>query len=181
MIRRYPAVPELNLAVDRFPEPPPLDAFARLAWAGIRLTDDGLTLIATVPPAVAASQAWPWLDRLCARHAPWLADLAVVVAEARRRFPPAAVEARLRAVVPPLADAAYELAGGKRRFRALLRRPLAGPRLDLADAIFAQLVQIEGVVSGAITVGDRAAPIGGEPPARLLRFPAGEKEACGTC
>lgn len=146
MIRRYPAVPELDLSVTRHPEPPPLDAFARLARAGVRLRDDGLTLIAKVPPDVVASPAWPWLDRLCARHAPWLADLATVVAMARERFPVAAVATRLRTVRPPLAAAAYELAGGRRRFQALLRQPLVGARLDLAYAIFALLVQIEGVV-----------------------------------
>ena len=56
MIRRYPAMPELDLSLERHPGPAPLDTFARLAWAGIRLRDDGLTLIAKVPEAVAATR-----------------------------------------------------------------------------------------------------------------------------
>jgi hypothetical protein len=167
--------------VERHPEPPPLGAFAQLAWAGIRLRDDGRQLLATVPAAVAASPEWPRLDRLLARYAPWLADLAAVVAAARERFTPAAVEARLRAVVPPLADAAYALAGGKARFRALLRRPLAGARLDLAYAIYAQLVQIEGVVGEAAPAGGREGETGAPAAGRLLPFPPGEEEGCAAC
>jgi hypothetical protein len=117
---------------------------------------------------VAVSPAWPWLDRLLARHTPWFADLAAVVAGARRRFLLAAVEARLRTVVPPLADAAYELAGGRRRFRALLRRPLAGARLDLAYAIYSQRADRWGGERG-----DRGrGPAGGSRPGAARPPPA---------
>ena len=124
MIRRYPAVPELDLSVERQPEPPPLDAFARLAWAGIRLRDDGLTLIARVPAEVVATRAWHRLDRLLKCNTAEFADLAVIVAAARKRFTNAEIEARLRAVKPPLVRLAFDLAGGRRRFEDLLAGPL---------------------------------------------------------
>ena len=175
MIRRYPAVPELDLSVERHPESPPLDAFARLAWAGIRLRDDGLTLIAKVPEAVAATRGWPPLDRLLARHASSFADLAAVVAVARKRFTKAAIEARLRAVEPPLVELAFELAGGRRRFEALLAGPLGGARLDLAYAIYAQLLQVARVIGEPAPGERRKEESDAGPPARLLRFARGDE------
>lgn len=180
-LRRYDAVPELDLASTHFPEPPPLAAFARLAWAGIRLRDDGRWLVAWVPAAVAASIAWPHIDRRLARYAPWLADLAAVVESVRKRFSSAAIEARLRAVVPPLAEAAIELAGGRKRFQALLRQPLTGARLDLACLIFGQLVQIEGIVAAAIESCSGEATEGDEPECRLLPFRTEAQEGRGSC
>ena len=70
----------------------------------------------------------------------------MIVAAARKRFTRADVEARLRAAVPPLVRLAFDLAGGRRRFEALLAGPLAGARLDLAYAIYAQLYQVARVI-----------------------------------
>jgi hypothetical protein len=170
MIRRYPAVPELDLSVERHPDPPPLGAFARLARSGIRLRDDGLTLIAKVPEAVASTRSWPPLDRLLKRHTADFADLAVIVVAARRRFTKAEVVERLRSLTPPPAKLAFELAGGRRRFEALLTGPLTGARLDLAYAIYAQLYQLARVI-GEPAPGERREGDSDEgPPARLLRF-----------
>jgi IPTL-CTERM motif len=38
---------------------------------------------------------------------------------------------RLRAVVPPLTEIVFDLAGGRRRFESLCQQPLTAARLDL--------------------------------------------------
>jgi hypothetical protein len=50
-----------------------------------QLLCDGRWLVAWVPKAVVSSAAWPGLDRMLARYAPWLADLAMVAAAVRER------------------------------------------------------------------------------------------------
>jgi pterin-4a-carbinolamine dehydratase len=147
LLRRYPALPELDPASDRFPPAPPRDAVARLAAAGVRLRDDGRTLVATVPRELAASAAWPPLDRLLRAHAPWLADSAAVIEAVRRRFRRAEIVGTLRGLPPPLRALVEETVGGGERLEALLAGPLRGAELDLACLAFGEVRQVEWLLA----------------------------------
>ena len=82
--RRY-AVPDPSRRSRGLPRPAPLSTVARLCRAGVRLSLEDGFLLASVPPEVAASERWPKLDRLLARHADWLADAVVLIEMVRKR------------------------------------------------------------------------------------------------
>lgn len=145
--RCYSAFPELDPRSRRFPPPPPLDAVARLCRLGVRLRDDGRFLVARVPPEVAETEDWPALDRLLARHAPWLADAAALIEVVRRRRRPEEVADALRRLSPGLTELAVDLVGGRAELDRLLAAPLEGATLDLACFIYAEVRQVELVLS----------------------------------
>lgn len=147
LLRRYPALPEVDPASARFPPAPPRDAVARLAAAGVRLRDDGRTLVATVPRDLAGGAAWPPLDRLLRDHAPWLADAAAVLEAVRRRFRRAEIVGTLRALPAPLRVLVEETVGGAERMEALLAGPLHGADLDLACLAFGEVRQVEWLLA----------------------------------
>ncbi|HEY7726798.1 MAG TPA: hypothetical protein VH880_15795 [Anaeromyxobacteraceae bacterium] len=154
-VRRYPAVPELDLGTKRHPPPPPLDLLARLTRLGIRLRDDGNRLRAEVPETALRHRAWPALDRALARYAPYLADQAATVDTVRRRFDAERLRAALRRFQPPLVEVGHETVGGVKRWERLLAGPLAGAELDLACAAYARLREVEMVLR---TEGEAEAP-----------------------
>ena len=149
LIRRYSALPAPRPPGGRPPGPLPRTAMARLAAAGIRLRDDGRDLIARVPRDLAASKAWPALDRLLTRHAVALADAAALVQEVRRRFPPADVVAHLRGIEPPLRSLVVEVVGGRARLEALLAGQPRGAELDLACFALAEAHNVEWLLRQA--------------------------------
>jgi hypothetical protein len=145
-VRRYPAVPELDLGTTRHPPPPPLDLLARLTRLGIRLRDDGNRLLAEVPDAALRGRDWPALDRALARHAPYLADQAAAVETVRELLDPESLRAALRGYQEPLVEVAHGTVGGVKRWKRLLAGPLAGAELDLACAAYARIKEVEMVI-----------------------------------
>jgi hypothetical protein len=162
-VRRYPT---LTCRGEPQPsEPPSPELFGRLCRHGIRLRDDGNTLMAQVPADLLARSVWRDIDRRLRLDASFLADLAAVVERVREALGPRRVAAALATYDRVTLRAALDNFGGWRHPEELTRGPLTGARLDLACATLV----MAAVVEGAARLPDRPSgesTFGQEPPKR---------------
>jgi len=155
--RRY-AVPDRSRKSRGLPRPAPLSTVARLCRAGVRLSLEDGFLLASVPPEVAASERWPKLDRLLARHAAWLADAVVLIEMVRKRWTAEQITAHLRGLSPGLTELVTEIVGGSARLAELLAGPVTGANLDLVCFAYAEARMVEAVVNEPDDTASSGAP-----------------------
>jgi hypothetical protein len=155
-VRRYPTLTRRGKPQPS--EPPSQELFGRLCRHGIRLRDDGNTLMAQVPADLLARPVWRDIDRRLRLGATFLADLAAVVEGIREALGARRVAAVLAMYDSATLRAALDNFGGRMRAEELTRGPLTGARLDLACATLVMAAAVEGAARLPGRPGDGSNP-----------------------